>query len=80
MMYYLLSQQYLAVIKVIVWLQDLLACEMFQLIAKEAELAKTVLEYARLQRSYHQAALDTLDELIPELESSICKCEFIIHC
>lgn len=57
----------------IVWLQDLLACEMFQLIAKEAELAKTVLEYARLQRSYHQAALDTLDELIPELESSICK-------
>lgn len=53
---------------------------MFQLIAKEAELAKTVLEYARLQRSYHQAALDTLDELIPELESSICKCEFIIHC
>ncbi|KAG8327145.1 Rho GTPase-activating protein 17 [Homalodisca vitripennis] len=56
-----------------VW-QDGLACEMFQLIAKEAELATTVLEYARLQRSYHQTALATLDEMIPELESSICDC------
>jgi hypothetical protein len=46
---------------------------MFQLIAKEAELATTVLEYARLQRSYHQTAMATLDEMIPELESSICK-------
>lgn len=54
-------------------LQDALACEMFQLISKEAELATTVLEYARLQRSYHQAALATLDEMIPELESTICK-------
>ncbi|XP_046660606.1 rho GTPase-activating protein 17-like isoform X2 [Homalodisca vitripennis] len=54
--------------------RDGLACEMFQLIAKEAELATTVLEYARLQRSYHQTALATLDEMIPELESSICDC------
>lgn len=51
--------------------RDLLACEMFQLISKEADIAATVLEYAKLQRAYHQTALATLDEMIPELESSI---------
>uniref|UniRef100_A0A1B6CIK0 Rho-GAP domain-containing protein n=1 Tax=Clastoptera arizonana TaxID=38151 RepID=A0A1B6CIK0_9HEMI len=51
--------------------RDALACEMFQLISKEADLAATILEYAKLQRSYHQAALSTLDEMIPELENSI---------
>ncbi|XP_054281560.1 rho GTPase-activating protein 44-like isoform X1 [Macrosteles quadrilineatus] len=51
--------------------RDTLACEMFQLMARETELATTVLEYARLQRSYHQTAMATLDEMIPELESNI---------
>lgn len=54
--------------------QDLLACEMFQLISKEADIAATVLEYAKLQRAYHQTALATLDEMIPELETAIGKC------
>ncbi|XP_075231101.1 rho GTPase-activating protein 44-like isoform X2 [Lycorma delicatula] len=52
--------------------RDMLACDMFQLISREADIAKTVLEYAKLQKTYHQAALVILDEMIPELESSIC--------
>lgn len=51
---------------------------MFQLISKETDLATTILEFARLQRSYHQAALATLDEMIPELESNICKSNALI--
>ncbi|RZF45716.1 hypothetical protein LSTR_LSTR005011 [Laodelphax striatellus] len=52
--------------------RDALACEMFQLISKESDIARTVLEYAKLQRTYHQNALTILDEMIPELETSIC--------
>ena len=48
-----------------------LACDMLQLVARETELSKIVLEYARLQRNYHSAAVAILNEIIPEMESSI---------
>ncbi|CAH0388088.1 unnamed protein product [Bemisia tabaci] len=51
--------------------RDLLASEMFQLIAREAELAKTILEFVKIQKHYHETALATLDEMIPELENTI---------
>lgn len=51
--------------------RDQLASEMFQLIAKEADLAKTILEYARLQKSYHEKALSVLDSFLPDLEAVV---------
>lgn len=51
--------------------RDALACEMLQLIARESELSMTILEYARLQKNYHQTAVAILDEIIPEMEAAI---------
>lgn len=44
---------------------------MLQLIARESELSMTILEYARLQKNYHQTAVAILDEIIPEMEIAI---------
>ncbi|XP_066908597.1 rho GTPase-activating protein 44 [Halyomorpha halys] len=51
--------------------RDALACEMLQLIAREADLSSTFLEYARLQKNYHITATKILDEIIPEMEEAI---------
>ncbi|PSN49744.1 hypothetical protein C0J52_08486 [Blattella germanica] len=51
--------------------RDVLASEMFQLISREADLAQIVVQYARLQRAYHESALKFLEETIPELENNI---------
>lgn len=56
------------------FLQDQLASEMFQLMSREAELAHTIVEYARLQRTYHEKALSVLDNFLPDLETVVCKC------
>lgn len=53
--------------------RDQLASEMFQLISREADLAKTIVEYARLQKSYHERALSVLDDFLPDLEAVVCK-------
>lgn len=53
--------------------RDQLASEMFQLISREADLAKTIVEYARLQKSYHEKALSVLDDFLPDLEAVVCK-------
>lgn len=53
--------------------RDQLASEMFQLISREAELAKTIVEFARLQKLYHERALSVLDEFLPDLEAVVCE-------
>ncbi|KAJ1527681.1 hypothetical protein ONE63_007640 [Megalurothrips usitatus] len=51
--------------------RDQLASEMFQLISREADLAKTIVEYARLQKAYHERALSVLDDFLPDLEAVV---------
>ncbi|XP_034247836.1 rho GTPase-activating protein 44-like isoform X2 [Thrips palmi] len=51
--------------------RDQLASEMFQLISREADLAKTIVEYARLQKSYHEKALSVLEDFLPDLEAVV---------
>ncbi|XP_032519000.2 rho GTPase-activating protein 92B [Danaus plexippus] len=51
--------------------RDLLAADMFALVAKEALLAHTLLQYVKLQRAYHESALHSLADTVPELERFI---------
>lgn len=46
---------------------------MLQMMARESDVSQTILEFARLQRNYHTAALAILDEIIPEIELAIGK-------
>lgn len=54
----------------------MLASEMFQLISRQSELAEIIVGYAKLQRDYHQAALQTIQELLPELENLISELKY----
>ncbi|XP_075973360.1 uncharacterized protein LOC142974750 [Anticarsia gemmatalis] len=51
--------------------RDALAADMFALVAKEAQLAHTLLQYVKLQRAYHESALHSLQDTVPELEKFI---------
>lgn len=51
--------------------RDALAADMFALVAKEAQLAHTLLQYVKLQRAYHESALHSLQDTVPELERVI---------
>ncbi|XP_063380801.1 rho GTPase-activating protein 44-like [Cydia fagiglandana] len=51
--------------------RDSLAAEMFSLVAKEAEMAHILLQYVKLQRAYHESALHSLQDTVPELERFI---------
>lgn len=51
--------------------RDALAADMFALVAKEAHLAHTLLQYVKLQRAYHESALHSLQDTVPELEKFI---------
>ncbi|CAH2106544.1 unnamed protein product [Euphydryas editha] len=51
--------------------RDALAADMFALVAKEAQLAHTLLQYVKLQRAYHESALHSLADTVPELERFI---------
>ncbi|KAM3964418.1 LOW QUALITY PROTEIN: rho GTPase-activating protein 44 [Aphomia sociella] len=51
--------------------RDQLAADMFALVAKEAQLAHTLLQYVKLQRAYHESALHSLQDTVPELERFI---------
>ncbi|XP_026725108.1 rho GTPase-activating protein 92B-like isoform X2 [Trichoplusia ni] len=51
--------------------RDALAADMFALVAKEAQLAHTLLQYIKLQRAYHESALHSLQDTVPELERFI---------
>lgn len=51
--------------------RDMLATEMFTLISKEAHLSNLIVEYAKLQRAYHENALNILGSIIPDLENYI---------
>ncbi|XP_068631616.1 rho GTPase-activating protein 44 [Battus philenor] len=51
--------------------RDVLAADMFALVAKEAQLAHTLLQYVKLQRAYHESALHSLQDTVPELERFI---------
>lgn len=53
--------------------RDVLAADMFALVAKEAQLAHTLLQYVKLQRAYHESALHSLQDTVPELERFISK-------
>lgn len=53
--------------------RDALAADMFALVAKEAQLAHTLLQYVKLQRAYHESALHSLQDTVPELERFISK-------
>ncbi|XP_072932102.1 rho GTPase-activating protein 17-like [Epargyreus clarus] len=52
-------------------MRDVLAADMFALVAKEAQLAHTLLQYVKLQRAYHESALHSLQDTVPELERFI---------
>lgn len=56
--------------------RDALAADMFALVAKEAQLAHTLLQYVKLQRAYHESALHSLQDIVPELERFISKFSF----
>lgn len=56
--------------------RDALAADMFALVAKEAQLAHTLLQYVKLQRAYHESALHSLQDIVPELERFISKLSF----
>ncbi|XP_045772346.1 rho GTPase-activating protein 44 [Maniola jurtina] len=51
--------------------RDALAADMYALVAKEAQLAHTLLQYVKLQRAYHESALHSLQDTVPELERFI---------
>ncbi|XP_026317651.1 rho GTPase-activating protein 17 isoform X2 [Hyposmocoma kahamanoa] len=51
--------------------RDVLAADMFALVAKETHLAHTLLQYVKLQRAYHESALHSLADTVPELERVI---------
>ncbi|XP_059045364.1 rho GTPase-activating protein 44-like [Achroia grisella] len=51
--------------------RDALATDMFALVAKETQLAHTLLQYIKLQRAYHESALHSLQDTVPELERVI---------
>lgn len=53
--------------------RDALAADMFALVAKETQLAHTLLQYVKLQRAYHESALHSLQDTVPELERFISK-------
>lgn len=51
--------------------RDVLAVEMFNLLAKENEFASYILQLLKLQRGYHESALNNLQSIIPMLEKKI---------
>lgn len=53
--------------------RDALAADMYALVAKEGQLAHTLLQYVKLQRAYHESALHYLTDTVPELERFISK-------
>ncbi|XP_026473973.1 rho GTPase-activating protein 92B-like isoform X2 [Ctenocephalides felis] len=51
--------------------REKLAHEMFTLLTKETELATNILQYIKLQRAYHDAAKQALEQIIPDIEQFI---------
>ncbi|CAH0719475.1 unnamed protein product, partial [Brenthis ino] len=51
--------------------RDALAADMYALVAKEAQLAHTLLQYLKLQRAYHESAWHSIADTLPELERFI---------
>jgi len=48
--------------------RDVLACEMFEFIEKEADLCRHLLDFYKFRKAHYQTALDALDKLLPTLE------------
>ncbi|KAG5897372.1 hypothetical protein JTB14_022080 [Gonioctena quinquepunctata] len=51
--------------------RDQLAIEMFHILAKENEISEYILQLLKVQRSYHESALKSLQALIPQMEKKI---------
>lgn len=51
--------------------RDVLATEMFSLLARENDFSQCILQLLKLQRGYHESALKILEIVIPELEKNI---------
>ncbi|XP_074029769.1 rho GTPase-activating protein 44 isoform X2 [Leptinotarsa decemlineata] len=51
--------------------RDQLATEMFHILAKENEISEYILQLLKVQRSYHESAFKSLQDLIPHLEKKI---------
>ncbi|KAJ8965658.1 hypothetical protein NQ314_003975 [Rhamnusium bicolor] len=51
--------------------RDILAIEMFNILAKENEFSESILQLLKLQRGYHESALKNLETIIPQLEKKI---------
>lgn len=49
--------------------RDSLAADIYALMAREADFAKVILNFAESQRNYHRTALQLLEQHIPELEN-----------
>ena len=50
---------------------DYFAIELFSVLKKEPDVALSILQLVKLQRAYHESALHTLEEIIPDLEKII---------
>lgn len=65
--------------------RDVLAGEMFSLLRKENEISQYILQLLKLQRGYHESALENLEKMIPILEKKIgnfyiiwCYCTMVL--
>lgn len=52
---------------------DAYTAEMFSLIVKEADVANFILQYVQLQSVYHKSVLDTLSDIVIQLQRQIGK-------
>jgi len=52
-------------------LKDLLVTEMYQLISKEAEIAKYIAQIISIRKSYHESALNLLTSMEGELATDL---------
>jgi len=53
--------------------KDLLATEMYQLISKEAEIAKYIAQLISIRKEYHESALQLLQSMETELRVDLSK-------
>lgn len=51
--------------------QDSYACDIFSLLAREREMSQYVCSYISLQRDHFQRALDTLDLVLPDVQTQL---------
>ncbi|CAG0916048.1 unnamed protein product [Notodromas monacha] len=51
--------------------RDSFAGDMYEMLARESEVAQLIIQLSREQKKYHEMSLRSLQDMLPELESSI---------